>query len=597
MDDGILLAVPEPGTLAAAAGGTAQRVTGRSAPMGWGVFTACWMTAAAVALALGRDVNPDLQNYHFYNAYALLDGRWALDLAPAGMHSFLHPGLDLPYYLMTRGPLNAWPWLVTVLQAVYFGVLASLVLAVANLCCHGDARRLTGASLLVALLGLTGAATLPEAGATQNDVQVGCLVLGALLALLLAAGADDGGIRRRAAWLRLLAGFLGGAVLALKLTAVVYVPSLAVAAALAARGGAAGRLWSVAILALGGTLGFALVYGFWGWLLWERFGSPFGPFFNDVFRSPWFPPENPRDTTFLPHGIARALAYPYFWAHRSEGLVIEPEMADPRFAVGLSALLVASATAVWNRIHAAHPYAFPARCDGAGHASRRAAWVVMAFVATSYAAWLLAFSILRYAVAIEVLLGVPIWAAARALLEPQRSGDPMHFGAWRRGASLCMGAVLGVCAMVTQYPDHSRAELGPVRGLKGTVSAAPVSLPDGSLVVAVGMYVSFLAPFIGGRDVRFVGATEWIAGGAWAWTSEWRAAPALASHRLATETGRRIRSHPGPVFVLLQNPDPAEEGARLDLNVVQAFGITFDRGSCRPVVNTLTSHGQICRSR
>lgn len=579
----------------AGAGGKPTERVDHSVPMGWGVFAACWVVAAAVALALGRDVNPDLQNYHFYNAYALIEGRWALDLAFAGMHSFLHPGLDLPYYLMTRGPLNAWPWLVTALQAGYFGVLAFLVLAIANLCCHGDARRLTGASLLVALLGLTGAGTLPEAGATQNDVQVGCLVVGALLALLLAAGSDDDA-RQRATRLRLLAGFLGGAVVALKLTAATYAPALAVAAAIAARGGPASRLQSVALLALGGALGFSLVYGPWGWLLWERFGSPFGPFFNDVFRSPWFQPENPRDTNFLPHGLAQALAYPFLWAHRSEWLVIEPWMADPRFAVGLSALLIAGVVAAWIRLHPGPP-AVPVGRNAAERAARRAAWAIMAFIATAYLIWLLAFSILRYAVAIEVLLGVPVWAAARGLLHPRRSKDPMLSQASRRGAALCVGAVLGVCALVTEYPDHARASLGAVRGLRGTVSATPVSLPDGSMVVAVGLYVSFLAPFNAGRDVRFVGATPWIAEGARGWTPEWRAAPTLGSHRLAREVGQLIRSHPGPVFVLLENPDPAEEGERLDLSVVQAFGTTFDRSSCQALVNTLTPYGQLCRSR
>jgi hypothetical protein len=596
MDSEIAQVAPESGAArTGAAGTTTERATGRAAPMGWGVFAACWAAAAAVAVALGRDVNLDLQNYHFYNAYALIEGRWALDLAPAGAHSFLHPGLDLPYYLMTRGPLNAWPWLVTALQAGYFGILAFLVLAVANLCCHGDVRRLTGASLLVALLGLTGAGTLPEAGATQNDVQVGCLVLGALLALLLAAGADDDA-RPRATRLRLLAGFLGGAVIALKLTAVVYAPPLAVAAALAARGGPTERLRSVALLALGGALGFALVYGPWGWLLWERFGNPFGPFFNDVFRSPWFAPENLQDTKFLPHSIARALAYPFLWAHRSEQLVIEPEMADPRFAVGLSALLVACAVAAWGRLRR-RPPAPRARCDGTDRAARRATSAVMAFVATSYVIWLAAFSILRYAVATEVLLGVPVWAAARGLLDPQRSGEPVPSGSWRRGGALCVGAVLGVCAVVTEYPDHSRAGLGPVRGLGGTVSATPVPLPDGSLVVVAGFFVSFLAPFIAGRDVRFVGATAWTAGGARGWTPEWRAAPALGNHRLATETERLIRSHPGPVFVLLETPDPAEEAARFNLGAAEAFGIPFDRASCRPVTNTLTPNGHICRSR
>ncbi|MFC7739198.1 hypothetical protein ACFQX4_26310 [Roseomonas sp. GCM10028921] len=584
-EDSLVARKPEPGTRTGASGSSAQGTTGRAALMGWGVFATCWGVAAAVAVALGRDVNLDLQNYHFYNAYALLEGRWTLDLAAAGMHSFLHPGLDLPYYLMTRGPLNAWPWLVTALQAGYFGILAFLVLAVANLCCHGDVRRLTWASLLVALLGLTGVGTLPEAGATQNDVQIGCLVLGALLSLLL------GGTR-----LGLLAGFLGGAAIALKLTAAIYALPLAAAALITVQGGPAERLRSVALLALGGALGFVLVHGPWGWFLWQHFGNPFGPFFNNFFHSPWFQIENPRDTAFLPQGLAQALTYPFLWAHRSEWIVIEPQMADPRFAIGLSALLVASVAGAWERLRLGPP-ADPALRDSSDRAASRATWAVMVFVATAYIAWLLTFSILRYAVAIEMLLGIPVWAAARSLLDMQRSRDPMSSGAWRRGAALCVGAVLGVCALVTEYPDHARAGLGPIRGLRGTVSAAPVALPDGSLVVVAGMYVSFLAPFIAGRDIRFVGATQWTAGGAWGWTPEWRAAPALGSHRLATESERLIRSYPGPVFVLLDNPDPAEKGQQLDLSVVQAFGITFDRGSCQPMVNTISPFGQICRSR
>ena len=101
--------------------------------MGWGVFLVCWALAAAVALALGRDANWDLRNYHLYNPYALLEGRWNLDLAPAGLHSFLHPGLDAPFYLLTRSPLNGWPRVVYALQAGYLGLLAFLTLAVANL--------------------------------------------------------------------------------------------------------------------------------------------------------------------------------------------------------------------------------------------------------------------------------------------------------------------------------------------------------------------------------------------------------------------------------------------------------------------------------
>lgn len=170
-------------------------------------------------------------------------------------------------------------------------------------------------------------------------------------------------------------------------------------------------------------------------------------------------------------------------------------------------------------------------------------------------------------------------------------------GAWRRGTALCAGAVLGVCAVVTEYPDHSRASLGPIRGLRGTVSAAPVPLPDGSLVAVGGLFVSFLAPFVTGHDIRVVGANSWTAAGLRGGTAEWRAAPALGNHRLATETERLIRSHPGPVFVLLETPDASEGGERFDLGAVEVFEIPFDQSSCRPVVNTLTLFGQICRSR
>ena len=201
--------------------------------MGWGIFLACWAAAAAVALALGRDANPDLRNYHYYNPFALLEGRWDLDLAAAGPHTFLHPGLDVPFYLLTRGPLNAWPRVIVTLQAGYAGLLAFLVLAVANRVCHGDWRRATASSALVADFGRTGVATLPEPGATQNDIQIACLVVGALL-LLLAPGAPGAGESGRAARRHLLAGAMGGAAVGLKLTAVLYPPALAAAAFLAA---------------------------------------------------------------------------------------------------------------------------------------------------------------------------------------------------------------------------------------------------------------------------------------------------------------------------------------------------------------------------
>jgi hypothetical protein len=558
--------------------------------MDWRVFLVCWVAAAAVALALGRDANHDLRSYHYHNAWALLAGRWDVDLAPAGPHSFLHPGLDLPYYLLTRSALNGWPRVVAALQAVHAGLLAFLALAVAGLACGGDARRVTIGSALVAAFGLTGSATLPEVGLSKNDLPIACLVVGALLALLLAAGAEDEARPRRASGLRLLAGALGGAALGLKLTAIIFPPALALAAALAARPNAAAMGRAVALLALGGAAGFALVYGPWGWFLWERFGNPFGPFFNEVFRSPWFPPETPRDTRFLPHDLGQALIYPLLWAGPSEPIVTEPAIADPRFATGLVSLLVAAGLGAWHR-----------RRDRNGHTARRATRAVLAFILVAYLGWLAAYSYLRYAVPIEVLLGIAVWASARAVLLVQLRAGGHGAGRWRAGAALCVGTALGVCGLATRYPHWSREPFfwaGEPRGT-AAVAAARVPLPEGSLVAVASKNVSFLAPFLAGPEVRFVGATRWTASGDVYHTEGWTAATGLGRHRLATETRDLLRSHPGPVFLLLEDPDPDPADARLglDLDAMRAFGIRFDRASCHWVPNNITEWAYLCRSR
>src|SRR5688500_8071941 len=53
---------------------------------------------AAVAWWLGQDTNWDLRNYHLYNAYAFLNDRQAMDLAPAGQQTWLNPLLDIFWY-------------------------------------------------------------------------------------------------------------------------------------------------------------------------------------------------------------------------------------------------------------------------------------------------------------------------------------------------------------------------------------------------------------------------------------------------------------------------------------------------------------------
>ncbi|HEU0118427.1 MAG TPA: hypothetical protein VFR09_07315, partial [Alphaproteobacteria bacterium] len=53
-----------------------------------------------LALYLGQDANWDLRNYHWYNAYAFLNGRYGFDMLPSQTPYFYNPLLDVPFYLL-----------------------------------------------------------------------------------------------------------------------------------------------------------------------------------------------------------------------------------------------------------------------------------------------------------------------------------------------------------------------------------------------------------------------------------------------------------------------------------------------------------------
>ena len=55
-----------------------------------------------MAVWLGQDANWDLRNYHWYNAYAFLNGRDGFDLLPSQTPYFYNPLMDVPVFWVNR---------------------------------------------------------------------------------------------------------------------------------------------------------------------------------------------------------------------------------------------------------------------------------------------------------------------------------------------------------------------------------------------------------------------------------------------------------------------------------------------------------------
>jgi Glycosyltransferase family 87 len=334
------------------------------------VTLASLLAGAIYTLVVGEDVNWDWQNYHEYNVWAVLDGRYDIDVIPAGFQTYFNPAVYFPVYY-----LRHWlpsPYGLVIIGAVH-GLNLVLVYFLARVLLQKAATFwAVAASVLIAAFGPM---TLSEAGTSFADILTALPVV-AGSTLILAA---DGSRRTR----YLLAGLLLGAAVGLKLTNVVYAVGAGAAVLAASR-----PLPATICLGLGGAIGAAATGGAWSLMLWQEMGNPIFPLFNAVFHSSEVMPSNIMDAQFLPRDIWDALAYPFYWVvgdHRSS----EHPFRDARFAVAIVLTLFAIGTRLARRAAIFTP--------------RDIQFLVL--FAVSYAAWLGVFSIQRYAIVLELLCG------------------------------------------------------------------------------------------------------------------------------------------------------------------------------------------------
>jgi hypothetical protein len=307
----------------------------------------------------------------------------------------------VPFYLLaSHMPAGAAAWIL----GAWHGLTFALIFAVSwEVLRTGGSLVRVGSSLFCAAVGTIGPVFLGELGTSNNDILVSQLVLVAVLLLLRDARLGGEGTRPSLSfWISGLV--LGGAVglkLVMAVHAVAALLALLVVPRFRRRRGRPVAVYGVALLG-----GFLVTAGFWMGILWRRFESPLFPFFNAVFRSPYYPETNFADRRFLPQGLGEVLLHPL---HLLLGTHREAELGfrDPRYALvavlGLAALVR----------HAVRAARGGTRADSAAVAAER---FVLVFFAVSWALWLAQFAILRYAAALEAL------APLVALLLVQRLG-------------------------------------------------------------------------------------------------------------------------------------------------------------------------------
>lgn len=365
---------------------------------------------AAIALfgcfsvVIGQDVNFDLRNYHFYNAYAFLNNREEIDLLPGQLlQSFHNPLLDIPLYLLIA---NSPPRLASFALGAIQGINALLVFCLARrvLGTNGKpAPRLL--ALLATAIGAASPVFLSELGTTFGDNLTSIPILAGLL-LLCSVEA-----RRRLSWTDLMAGIAIGLATGLKLTNSPYAVA-ALAAILATTPLHMGWKRAVAF-GLGLALGLLTTGGWWMIHLAVAYGNPIFPYYNAIFQSPYAQSVNWRDQRWVPDGILAILCYPFAWAMAEHPLPSsEKDFRDPRWMIILVSGALYLLVLTIQRIRSAGAADVPRSCSHRALADYRVsapARFVLIYSVFAYLVWFFQFGYSRYLIPLDLITGIILW--------------------------------------------------------------------------------------------------------------------------------------------------------------------------------------------
>jgi hypothetical protein len=500
-----------------------------------------------VSVALGQDTNWDLRNYHWYNPYALLHGRLAQDMAPGNWQSYFNPAIDVPYYLLNQvlpGPL------VGFVMGFVHGLNFVLLLAIVRRMLPKDSAdwRLC---LLLALAGICGGGFLSELGNTMGDNLTALFVLGALYLILRHW-------ERLQTWsagnlaILLLAGFVMGLGAGLKLTNATYALALC-CAMLVVPGSWRTGLASAFTIGCGVIAGVALGAGPWWWRLWQAFGNPLFPQFNNIFKSPLARQGGVLDDFHLPRHVGEALLWPFVFT-RDMTRVSELAFTQAILPVLYALAWLFVARWVFERWAGGRAGRAPA-----APLSARARFLLV-FGLVAYLAWLRLFSLYRYLIPLELLAPLMAWLLIGRLFGSK--GSPGRAAA--NHAARIAGWTIALTTLVV-FPFKTWGHAG--WGERPFSAQLPAFADPASTVVItahghppMGWLTTLMPP-----AVRVVS----IASG-------FPETPAYVAKMQGIVAGR-----PGPHYVMLSAGFDEKESSRLrKLALVDALGLTASSEGC-----------------
>ncbi len=534
-------------------------------PVQFGLAAAVWI---ALAIRQGYDFDWDILNYHFYNGFALIHGRTFTNMQPAMLQSYFAPTMDAGFYVLAH---LLRPTFVVVILATCQSLALPLLFRLSQelLCDHvRSGVWLTSIALLLTLLGAAAPASIWQAGSPRGDTTTAVLVVAALLCVTQALVNSQGSISpRRAAF----AGALVGLAVGLKLTNAPFAFGLLAALLVplsSMESGAARRVSvrGVAACLFGMSAAFLASYGWWGLSLYQHFGNPVFPNFNQLFHSPYAAPVSYADPVFAVPTWQARLLFPFV-----RNSIFEPMdpagLFDLRMAFAVPLCAIGFSVGSWRGAE-----------KGAGTGRHLAGLALLVFVLISYLGWLLVFRVNRYLVAVDLVAPLACSVAVAV--------------AWR--GRLAIGALAVILAVILPASAYHTRHLywlpgdhrhGREGGYFGVSLNAPPGLDNGVVAMLGDRPTTFVIPFFPSNTmfVRLQGSLFYPVPGFKELNEKSSAATrrAVFGNAMSAAICRRLDETKAGLFVLrlLPRDTPHDQAA------LAYYGLKYDATTCQPVRN------------
>jgi hypothetical protein len=300
------------------------------------------------------------------------------------------------------------------------------------------------------------------------------------------------------------------------------------------------RLRLAFLFGVGVAGGIAVSAGYWYTTMWQHFGNPLFPQFNNIFRSPLAQQLGVIDNFHMPHSVAEAVFWPFVFTRdftRVSELVLKQAVLPVLYLVAIGF------AGCWLREKFA-------RNESGRHLTPRAR-LLLVFGAVAYLAWMKLFGIYRYLVPLELLAPLLVWILVRRMAAPVAAA---RIAGWTLAATTLVVFPFGTWGHASWASKGFSAEVPALAQPESTIVFTAHGHPP------MGWLASFFPP-----PVRVISLG-----------SGFPESPAYVER-----INQVVASRPGPHYVMLfSSKNEKEGGRRRKLAVATALGLTADAGGC-----------------